>query len=56
MTLIMAFVALIRNYGLKDGAVEKFFNAWIFMFPVAYCAAFVIIPIARKVTEKIVRD
>ncbi|UPT66278.1 MAG: DUF2798 domain-containing protein [Sphingobacteriales bacterium JAD_PAG50586_3] len=56
MTLIMAFVALIRNYGLKEGAIEKFFNAWIFMFPVAYIAAFIIIPIARSITERVTKD
>lgn len=56
MTLIMAFVALSRSYGFKEGFIEKFFNAWIFMFPVAYIAAFIIIPIARKLTEKVTKE
>ena len=55
MTLIMAFVALARNYGFGAGWQFKFFNAWIVMFPVAYIAAFIIIPIARSITERITK-
>lgn len=52
MTLIMAFVGLIRNYGFGDDWFVKFLNAWSIMLPVAYVAAFVIIPRARKLAEK----
>lgn len=53
MTLIMAFVGLMRNYGFGEEWVSKFFKAWIVMVPVAYVAAFIIIPQARKLAEKV---
>jgi nitrogen fixation-related uncharacterized protein len=56
MTLIMAFVGILRNYGLGEGWVTKFFNAWSVMLPVAYLAAFIIIPNARKLTERITKN
>lgn len=55
MTLIMAFVALMRNYGMKEGWEEKFIHAWIVMFPTAYILAFIIIPIAGRLTEKVMK-
>jgi hypothetical protein len=53
MTLIMAFVGLVRNYGFGEDWFLKFLKAWSVMLPVAYLAAFVIIPNARKLAEKI---
>ncbi len=53
MTLIMAFVGLMRNYGLGEDWFLKFLNAWSVMLPVAYLAAFIIIPYARRLAEKI---
>jgi Protein of unknown function (DUF2798) len=53
MTLLMAFVGLMRNYGLGEGWFMKFLKAWSVMLPVAYAAAFVIIPNARKLAEKV---
>lgn len=53
MTLIMAFVGLIRNYGFGEDWFFKFLNAWSVMLPVAYLAAFLIIPRARKLAEKV---
>lgn len=55
MTLIMAFVALLRNYGLKEDWPYKFLHAWIVMFPTAYVLAFIIIPIAGRLTEKVMK-
>lgn len=43
MTLIMAFVGIMRNYGFGEDWVLKFFRAWVVMVPVAYVAAFIII-------------
>lgn len=54
MTLIMAFVGLMRNYGFGEDWVFKFLQAWTTMLPVAYLAAFLIIPNARKLAEKTV--
>ncbi|TPD72245.1 DUF2798 domain-containing protein [Flavobacterium microcysteis] len=53
MTLIMAFVGLIRNYGFGEDWFLKFLKAWSVMLPVAYAAAFLIIPQARKFAEKV---
>lgn len=53
MTLLMAFVGLIRNYGFGEDWALKFFRAWIVMAPIAYLAAFIIIPKARKLAEKV---
>ncbi|MBO9639911.1 DUF2798 domain-containing protein [Siphonobacter aquaeclarae] len=52
MTLVMAFVALLRNHGLTPGWVSLFFKAWSVMLPVAYLAAFLIIPRAKKLTDR----
>ncbi|MDJ1486212.1 DUF2798 domain-containing protein [Cytophagaceae bacterium DM2B3-1] len=53
MTLIMAFVGLMRTYGFGENWHIRFFNTWIIMAPVAYISAFLIIPNARKLAEKI---
>lgn len=53
MTLIMAFVGLMRNYGFGDDWFLKFLKAWSVMLPVAYVAAFIIIPRARKLAERV---
>ncbi|NTE05515.1 DUF2798 domain-containing protein [Agrobacterium tumefaciens] len=53
MTLIMAFVGLMRNYGFGEDWFIKFLKAWSVMLPVSYLSAFTIIPIARKLAEKI---
>jgi len=52
MTLIMAFVGLMRNYGFGEDWFAKFLKAWSIMLPVAYLAAFIIIPNARKLAER----
>ena len=54
MTLIMAFVGLMRNYGFGEDWFLKFPKAWSVMLPVAYASAFLIIPSARKFAEKMV--
>lgn len=53
MTLIMAFVGILRNYGMGPEWFSKFLKAWSVMLPVAYFAAFIIIPNARKLAEKV---
>lgn len=53
MTLIMAFVGLMRNYGFGEGWFLKFLKAWSVMLPVAYAAAFIIIPRARRLAERV---
>ncbi len=56
MTLIMAFVGLMRNYGFGEDWFLKFLKAWSVMLPVAYIAAFLIIPNARKLSEKLTSE
>lgn len=56
MTLIMAFVGLMRNYGFGEDWLLKFLKAWSVMLPVAYIAAFLIIPNARKLSEKLTSE
>lgn len=53
MTLIMAFVGLMRNYVFGEDWLLKFLKAWSVMLPVAYVAAFIIIPRARKLAERV---
>ncbi len=49
----MAFVGILRNYGFGEGWFTTFVNAWVVMMPVAYFAAFIIIPKAKKLSEKV---
>jgi hypothetical protein len=53
MSLIMAIAAITHNHGFCKGWAFKIFNAWIVMLPVAFIAAFMIIPPARKLAEKV---
>ena len=56
MTLIMAFVGVLRNYGFGEDWFFKFLKAWSVMLPVSYMAAFIIIPRARKLAEKVTSE
>lgn len=53
MTLIMAMVAITRQHGFEDGWFIKVLHSWTVMFPVAYLAAFFIIPLAGRATAKV---
>ncbi len=53
MTMIMAFVGVMRNYGMNSGWFAKCIVTWLTMFPIAYVAALFIIPLANKVINKI---
>ncbi|GAB3170616.1 DUF2798 domain-containing protein [Telluribacter humicola] len=53
MTLLMAFVGIVRNHGFHEGWFELACKAWSVMFPVAYIAAFFIIPVAKRLAEKV---
>ncbi|WP_413512054.1 DUF2798 domain-containing protein [Myroides odoratus] len=54
MTFAMSVVALFRTYGFEGDWPIVFLKSWLTMLPVAYMAAFIILPIAKKMTEKIV--
>jgi hypothetical protein len=53
MTLIMALVGVLRNYGLRDGWMVKWMKTWIMMFPIAFFAGLLVIPFANKLLQKI---
>ena len=53
MTMLMAIIGVLRNYGFHDGCALKWLMTWLTMFPIAYFFAFFVIPIANKLTGKI---
>lgn len=55
MTLLMALVGTGRTYGFGEGWFFAMFRSWIVMMPVAYVAAFFIIPAARRLSDRITK-
>jgi len=55
MSVIMCAVVTAAGTGIGDGYIERFFQAWIFAFPVAIIAAFTMAPITRKLVDKITK-
>jgi sorbitol-specific phosphotransferase system component IIC len=53
MSLIMAFVGTTRHHGLAEGWGWKFLSSWLVMLPVALLAAFLIIPPAKWLAERV---
>ena len=53
MSFIMAFISHSKNHGFTGGCQIHLFSAWLLMLPVAYVSAFLIIPPARKLAEKV---
>jgi uncharacterized protein DUF2798 len=53
MTMIMAFIGVMRNYGLHEGWLVKIIITWLTMFPIAFVCGLIIIPVANKLTGKI---
>jgi len=53
MTFIMAFVGVLRNYGLHSGWLLRMILTWLTMFPIAFLAGLIVIPLANKLTGKI---
>lgn len=51
MSIIMALVGVLRNFGFTENWYILLFKSWIIMFPVAYCTALIFAPIAKKLTE-----
>jgi len=52
MTLLMCITVVIRNHGFQEGWITQYLKTWLVMFPIAYCAALVIFPVANKLTRK----
>ena len=53
MSVIIIEVATSVNTGISDGFLERYFNFWLFAFPVALLAAFTVAPIMRPLVNKI---
>jgi len=47
MSVILSGVVTAVNTGIDDGFFERYFNSWLFAFPVALFAAFTMTPIMR---------
>ena len=54
MSVIMSGVVTAVNTGVGVGFLERFFNSWLFAFPVAIIAAFIMGPIAKIIVTKLV--
>jgi amino acid permease len=53
MSVIMSGVVTAVNTDIGDGFLERYFNSWLFAFPVALLAAFTMAPIIRPLVNKI---
>lgn len=54
MTFFMALIAMVTNSEqLSADSMLIFFKSWLAMLPIAYALAFVILPLARKASEKL---
>ena len=53
MSVIMSGVVTAVNTGIGDGFLERYFNSWLFAFPVALFSAFTLVPIMRPLVNKI---
>ena len=53
MSVIMSGVVTAVNTGISNGSLERYFNSWLFAFPVALFAAFTLAPIMRPLVNKI---
>ena len=53
MSVIISVVVTAANTGIGDGFLERYFNSWLFAFPVALFAAFTLSPIMRPLVNKI---
>lgn len=55
MTMIMAIIGVSQTHDFDSEQFMKFLKAWTAMLPVAYVAAFIIIPNARKLAERMTK-
>ena len=51
MSVIISGVVTAVNIGIGDSYLEKYFNAWLFAFPVALFAAFTMAPIIKPLVN-----
>ena len=53
MIFIMSGIVTAVNTGVSNGFLERYFNSWLFAFPVALFAAFTLAPIMRPLINRI---
>ena len=53
MSVMMSGVVTAVNTGVSNGFLERYFNSWLFAFPVALFAVFTLAPIMRPLVNKI---
>ena len=53
MSVIMSGVITAVNTGIGDNFFDRYFNSWIFAFPVGLIAAFAMAPISKILADKI---
>ena len=53
MSFIMALISHTKSHGLTNGFHIQLFSAWFIMLPIAYVSAYLIIPPAKKLAEKV---
>ena len=53
MSVIISGVVTVANTGMVNGFLERWFNSWMFAFPVALIAAFSLAPVMRPLVNKI---
>ena len=53
MSVIMSGVVTAVNTGVSNGFLERYFNSWLFAFPVALFAVFTLAPSMRPLVNKI---
>ena len=53
MSVIISGVVTAVNTGISNGFSERYFNSWLFAFPVALFAVFTLAPIMRPLVNKI---
>ena len=56
MSVIMSGVITAVNTGISNGFLERYFNSWLFAFPVALFSAFTMAPIMRALINQIASE
>jgi hypothetical protein len=52
MSVIMSGIVTEINTGLENGFLERYFNSFIFAFPVGLIAAFAMAPLSKILVNK----
>ncbi len=53
MSMLMSFVIVLINIGLKTDFIFLWLRSWGFAFPIAFCVAYLVVPRVRRFVDKI---